>query len=144
MQWAKTCLDRTILRSRYDSIFCAISLTVNLSQFNLEADRYKWDTTQNSVLECSNKMEFRISPKIIAERKSSHYEHGYIHRIGPSQVLKTGCKIKVFWHHSVFISTISLKIGVHTKNWPRIDFQPLNFNFDKIKNKKAHVPEVPW
>ena len=26
--------------------------------------------------------------------------------------------------------TISLKFGVHTRNWPRIDFQPLEFNFE--------------
>ena len=25
---------------------------------------------------------------------------------------------------------ISLKFGVHTRNWPRIDFQPLEFNFE--------------
>ena len=28
--------------------------------------------------------------------------------------------------------TISLKFGVHTRNWPRIDFQPLEFNFEVI------------
>ena len=26
------------------------------------------------------------------------------------------------------MSTISLKFGVHTRIWPRIDFQPLEFN----------------
>ena len=28
------------------------------------------------------------------------------------------------------MSTISLKFGMHTRNWPRIDFQPLEFNFE--------------
>ena len=28
------------------------------------------------------------------------------------------------------MSTISLKFGVHTRNWPRIHFQPLEFNFE--------------
>ena len=28
------------------------------------------------------------------------------------------------------MSTISLKFGVRTRNWPRIDFQPLEFNFE--------------
>ena len=28
------------------------------------------------------------------------------------------------------MSTISLKFGVHTRNWPRIDFQLLEFNFE--------------
>ena len=28
------------------------------------------------------------------------------------------------------MSTISLRFGVHTRNWPRIDFQPLEFNFE--------------
>ena len=27
------------------------------------------------------------------------------------------------------MSTISLIFDVHTRNWPRIDFQPLEFNF---------------
>ena len=30
----------------------------------------------------------------------------------------------------MFMSTISLKFGVHTRNWPRIDFKPLEFNFE--------------
>ena len=28
------------------------------------------------------------------------------------------------------MSTISLSFDVHTRNWPRIDFQPLEFNFE--------------
>ena len=28
------------------------------------------------------------------------------------------------------MSTISLSFGVHIRNWPRIDFQPLDFNFE--------------
>ena len=28
------------------------------------------------------------------------------------------------------MSTISLRFGVHTRNWPRSDFQPLEFNFE--------------
>ena len=28
------------------------------------------------------------------------------------------------------MSTISLKFGVHTRDWPRIDFQSLEFNFE--------------
>ena len=28
------------------------------------------------------------------------------------------------------MSTISLKSGVHAREWLRIDFQPLEFNFD--------------
>ena len=28
-----------------------------------------------------------------------------------------------------FMSTVSLRFGVHTRNWPRIDFQSLEFNF---------------
>ena len=28
------------------------------------------------------------------------------------------------------MSTISLKFGMHARNWPRIDFQPLEFNFE--------------
>ena len=30
----------------------------------------------------------------------------------------------------MFISTISLKFDVRTRNWPGIDFQPLEFNFE--------------
>ena len=37
---------------------------------------------------------------------------------------------KVFWHHLEFMSTISLNFGVHTRNWPRIDLQPSEFNFE--------------
>ena len=28
------------------------------------------------------------------------------------------------------MSTISLKFGVHTRNWPGIDFKPLVFNLE--------------
>ena len=35
---------------------------------------------------------------------------------------------KVFRHHLDFMSTISLRFGVHARNWPGIDFQPLEFN----------------
>ena len=34
-------------------------------------------------------------------------------------------------HHLEFMSTISLNFGVLTRNWPRIDFQPLEFNFER-------------
>ena len=39
-------------------------------------------------------------------------------------------RFKVFWHHLGFMSTISLNFGVHTRNWPRIVLQPLEFNFE--------------
>ena len=28
------------------------------------------------------------------------------------------------------MSAIALRFGVHTRNWPIIDFQPLEFNFE--------------
>ena len=37
---------------------------------------------------------------------------------------------KVFLHHLEFMSTISLSFGVHIRNWPRTDFQLLEFNFE--------------
>ena len=30
----------------------------------------------------------------------------------------------------LMLMMISLKFGVHTRNWPRIDFQPVEFNFE--------------
>ena len=37
---------------------------------------------------------------------------------------------KIFdWSKNELMPTISLKFGVHARNWPRIDFQPLEFNF---------------
>ena len=30
------------------------------------------------------------------------------------------------------MSTISLNFGLHTRNWPRIDLQPLEFNFEFV------------
>ena len=38
--------------------------------------------------------------------------------------------LKVFRHHLEFMSTIFLNAGKHSRNWPRIDFQPLKFNFE--------------
>ena len=39
-------------------------------------------------------------------------------------------EMMMLWHYLEFMSTISLKFGVHTRNWPRINFQPLELSFE--------------
>ena len=36
--------------------------------------------------------------------------------------------LKCVWHHLEFMLTILLKFDVHTRNWPSIDLQRLEFN----------------